>query len=155
MNKNIEVINENLWVVNFDYVKLGYIQGLSFSNENGSDYAIFTQDGKMILNNKQVYYKDILAYMTVIMELPDRQLDCIQGFYCFLKKMIPKTKNFSDDDMEAFIEKMKLNETKKMFINLSQLKQNRRTIRKEYIKGNKKTIGIDKLRKIIIREKVK
>lgn len=29
MNKNIEVINENLWAVNYNYVKVGYIQELT------------------------------------------------------------------------------------------------------------------------------
>lgn len=39
MNSNIEVITENLWAVNFSFVKMGFIKELSFNNK-GDVFAL-------------------------------------------------------------------------------------------------------------------
>ena len=155
MNRNIEVINENLWVVNFDYVKMGYIKELSFPSNSGSDYGSLTDDGKLIVNSSIDHYQDVIAYMTVIMQIPDELLESIHGFYSFMKLMVPKSEGFSDDEMEAFIQRMKLHETKKTYFNLAELEKKRRSIQREYIKGRRKPFGIYVITKIFKRKKVK
>ena len=46
MNKNIEVINENLWAVNFYYVKMNCIKELKLLDENVDDIVKISIDGK-------------------------------------------------------------------------------------------------------------
>ncbi len=76
MNKNIEVINENLWAVNQHYVKNGYIKELS--NLEGFNPELhdanLTNDGILILNTCSPVY-DTLKKITVrVMEKADDEL---------------------------------------------------------------------------------
>ncbi len=50
MNRNIEVINENLWVVNMQYVRLGYIQDLKV-NSDAPDQIYLSNEGRIILDS--------------------------------------------------------------------------------------------------------
>lgn len=135
MNKNIEVINENLWAVEFEYVKMGFIKEFTFNKVNGSDYATLTQDAKIILNKNKPIYKSIVRYLLIIMKMPGNQLACDKGFYKFIKVINTETKKFSDQEMELFIEKKKLNGIKQLFFNLSTIERERRRIQELYIKG--------------------
>lgn len=60
MNKNIEVINENLLAVNFEHINAGLIKEITFDSENCSDYASLTKDGKILLNKNDSMYQKIL-----------------------------------------------------------------------------------------------
>lgn len=155
MNSNIEVINENLWAVEFAYVNQGWIKDLSFCQTKPSDYFCFTQDGKIVLNKDQSYYKDILKILNIIMKFRDEQLGSEKGYYFFLRIFIPKADNLTDQAFEKFIQSAQLDQVQKLFNQLSDLEQKRRIIHAEYIKGIKKPSGIDKIKKFFKKKGVK
>lgn len=77
MNKNIEVINENLWAVNSAYIRMGYIQELvplskGITSEN--PYASLTNDGILILKTESEFYPILKNLMQRIMGHSDEQL---------------------------------------------------------------------------------
>lgn len=155
MNRNIEVINENLWAVEFAYVKQGWIKDLSFNNTKPSDYFCFTKDGKIVLNKDQSYYKDILKYMNILMKFKEEQLGTIPGFYYFIKIFIPKADKLTNHAFKKFVQSSQLDQVQKLFNQLSDLELKRRIIYAEYINGNKKNTGIDKIKKVFKRKEVK
>lgn len=151
MNKNIKVINKNLWVVNFDYVKLGYIQGLPFTRENSSDIVTLTQDGLLVLNSNEDY-QSILKYLIPIMKLSDDLIGTDKGFNVFIENLLSKKIQTPESGVGQLIEKYHLQNVKKVYHRFSDIEKQRRIIQKEYIKGNKKPLGMDKLTKIIKRK---
>lgn len=155
MNKNIEVINENLWAVDFEYIKQGWMKGLSFNEHHSSDYYGFTQDGKIVLNKNQSNYKEYLKMLNIIMKFKDDQLGTEKGFLLFVRIFVPKADNLSDDVFKKFIQTAQLEQVQELFNALSNLERIRRTIYAEYIKGIKKPTCIDKIKKIFKRKGVK
>jgi hypothetical protein len=154
MNTNIEVINENLWAVEFAYVNQGWIKDLSFCQTKPSDYYCFTKDGKIVLNKDQSYYKDMLKILNIIMKFRDEQLGTDKGFHFFLRIFIPNADNLPDQAFEKFIQAVQLDQLRKLFNQLSEVEKVRRKIHAEYIKGIKKPTGIDKIKKIFKRKGV-
>lgn len=155
MNKNIEVINENLWAVDFEYIKQGWIKGLSFSVPKPSDSACITNDGKLILNKQHALYKDIYKLIKIIMKFRDEQLGTEEGYHFFIKIFVPKAEDLNEQAFEKFIQTAQLEQVQELFNALSNLERIRRTIYAEYIKGIKKPTCIDKIKKIFKRKGVK
>ena len=103
MNSNIEVINENLWAVNFIYVKNDYIQELSFNNNQSSDkFAVLTDDGKIVLN-KAFNYSSYVPFLEAVMTLMASELNTKQGFCKVIRILIPKFKDWTDKQIMQFI----------------------------------------------------
>jgi len=79
MNRNIEVINENLWAVNQYYVKGGYVKelvtlpGCSPEKED----ACLTEDGILILNKASPVYEVCKGLMIRIIPYSDDLLKSI------------------------------------------------------------------------------
>lgn len=154
MNKNIEVINENLWAVDFEYIKQGWIQGLTFIVPKPSDSACFTNDGKLILNKKHDLYKDICKLTKIIMKFRDEQLGTEEGYHFFIKILVPKAEDLNEQAFEKFINSDLLKYTRKLYDQLSDLEIRRRVVHAEYIKNNKKSNGINKFKKMFKRKGV-
>ena len=62
MNPNIEVVNENLWVVNFGHIRMNWVDGLRYLDEKDdcSNYAGLSDDGKLIVNKETEYSSTII-----------------------------------------------------------------------------------------------
>lgn len=102
MNSNIEVINENLWAVNFNYVKNDYIQELKLKEGTSVDrLAVLTDDGKIVLN-KAVDYSVYVPFLKAVMTL-DEELNTMKGFYKVIRILIPKMEEWDDDRILLFI----------------------------------------------------
>jgi len=154
MNPNIEVINENLWAVEFAYVCQGWVKDLTFNITKSTDYYCFTQDGKVVLNKDKTYCKDMLKILNIIMKFRNEQLGTDKGFHFFLRIFIPKADNLNDQAFAKFIQTTQLNHLRNLFNQLSEVEKVRRKIHAEYIKGNKKPNGIDKIKKFFKRKGV-
>lgn len=103
MNSNIEVIGENLWAVNFQYVKNDYIQELTFNNMKSTDrLAVLTDDGKIVLN-KEFDYSVYVPFLEAVMTLGVSELDTKQGFCKVIRILVPKIKDWSDKQIMQFI----------------------------------------------------
>lgn len=149
MNPNIKVINENLWAVDFEYIKQGWIKDLSYVNPKPSDYLCFTREGKIVINNNKQFHEDIIKYLKIIMNFKEEQLGTVQGFHFFLRVFIPKADTLNDQAFEKFMKVAQLDAVQKQFNDISNIEKNRRKIHAEYIKGIKKPNGIDKIKKFI------
>lgn len=76
MNRNIEVINENLWAVNQYFVKEGYIKELVTLPECSPEKedACLKEDGVLILNKASPVYEVCKKLMIRIMPYSDEKL---------------------------------------------------------------------------------
>lgn len=113
MNKNIEVINENLWGVNQQYVKQGHIQELT--NLPGARPELqdisLTDNGILVLNK-------------------------CSSVYDVLKKFVPKVMERTDDQLKTALEKMqkvkKPDAYEKMYLNILEWEILRRYVKADY-----------------------
>lgn len=123
MNPNIEVINENLWAVNFYHLQ--YIPELDYEgslDDLDSKIASYTNDGKTVLNKHHEIYPTLKWLVPRLMENNDRELE----------KKISEMKSKTRDSYE------------KLYLFALELETNRRTISKEYVKGQMKPFNINK-----------
>lgn len=103
MNSNIEILDENLWAVNFQYVKNDYIQELTFNNMQSTDrLAVLTDDGKIVLN-KEFDYSAYVPFLEAVMTLDASELNTKQGFCKVIRILVPKIKDWSDKQIMQFI----------------------------------------------------
>lgn len=75
MNRNIEVINENLWAVNQEYVKQGYIKELSSLPRITPELhnISLTNQGILVLNKGVPGYEMTKKFVIRIMGHTDEQ----------------------------------------------------------------------------------
>lgn len=137
MNKNIEVINENLWAVNSAYIRMGLIQELvplseGITSEN--PYASLTNDGILILKNESEFYPILKNLMQRIMGHSDEQL------------------NFAVDKMRKVSEP---DAYEKMYLNVLEWEIKRRCVKADYLSSQPKPTFKDKIIKWMIRKKVR
>lgn len=79
MNPNVQMVNKNLWVVNFEHVRMKWIEGLHFLD--GSDdrikYAALTEDGRLYINNAMDDYSELVEIMSIYMKYSDDDLNSL------------------------------------------------------------------------------
>lgn len=71
MNGNIEVINENLWAVNMQYVKEGYIEELKFittADKEKADQIYLSNTGIIILDSGAKAYPALKKLFLMFMQ---------------------------------------------------------------------------------------
>lgn len=129
MNKNIKIIDEDLWEVDFDHVKMGFIKEARFSHAEPEQSIGLTQGGQILLNKKKPIDDTIIQYLKIIMKLPEKQLPCDKDFYNCLRIILPQTKGFSDKRMRKYIKKMNLNKYQKLFLLLVDCEKARRELK--------------------------
>ncbi len=104
MNPNIEVINENLWVVNFQYVGMGYIRELTFNDKATIDNGMtITNDGKLIFDKSDALMMKYLPVMKAVMCFPDYLLNTERGFCVYVKTLAPKLDNLDNETLVKFL----------------------------------------------------
>lgn len=115
MNPNVEIITPELWAVNREYIKAGWIQELhptsdldSSTNENAS----LTDSGIIILNKGSEFYP-----------LP--------------KQFVPKIMQHSNEELQqcyqAMTNKIFLDNHEKLYLNVLEWEMKRRCVRSEYL----------------------
>ena len=82
MNPNIEIITPDLWGVNMDWVKAGYIEELRPLADTFNQINL-TNTGKIILDKNSTVYKGLKKFFVKAMKLSDTEL----------KKEFEKTEN--------------------------------------------------------------
>ncbi|WP_035051654.1 hypothetical protein [Carnobacterium pleistocenium] len=132
MNQNIEVINENLWLVNFHYIDQGYIPELKDVSRNHTDYKIITKEGTLILDKGYKEGSELVPIFSYVMNLDDKRLKENQAFKSFLAESNPKIANWDEKLMDTYIGYHHLEAALKMFNEISVLEQTRRKVKKEY-----------------------
>ncbi len=127
MNRNIEVINENLWSVNSVYIRMGYIQELVPLSEGATGenlYASLTNDGILILKNES-------------------------EFYPILKNLLQRIMGHSDEQLNFALKKMrkgpKQDAYEKIYLNVLEWEIKRRCVKAEYFASQPKLTFKDKI----------
>lgn len=74
MNRNIEVINENLWAVNMQYLKEGYIEELKLVPNTEIGQINLSNTGKIILDSGARAYPALKKMFLIYMQKPADEL---------------------------------------------------------------------------------
>ena len=129
MNGNIEVINENLWAVNMQYVKEGYIEELRLIPNTQIGQINLSNAGRIILDSGSRAYPALKKMFLIYMQKPTDELMEIMK--------MPKR-----DSLDGLCENVVGWEIK------------RRCVMAEYMKSRPKAAFKNKLKQKIIRKKV-
>lgn len=113
MNSNIEIITPELWAVNSEYIKAGWIRELSPVSglESINEYASLTNDGIMILKKESELYPALKLFVPKIMQRTDKELQL-----CTIVKG-----------------KTVLNNYEKLYLNVIEWEIERRRVRADYM----------------------
>lgn len=136
MNPNIQVITENLWAVNFQYVKMEYIQELNFTHvENGENkIACIKEDGIIVLNKEfSNVLHSFIPFLKEVMTLKDKDLHTKQGFCKVMRSLVPKAANLPDSKIMNFVWKENPN-IWTTYRNACNWEKERREVEKAYMK---------------------
>lgn len=74
MNRNIEVINENLYAVNMQYLKEGYIEELKLVTNTEIGQINLSNTGKIILDSGSRAYPALKKMFLIYMQKPTDEL---------------------------------------------------------------------------------
>ena len=82
MNRNIEVINENLWAVNMGYVESNFIQDLNLISGKTTGHINLTDKGTLIIDKASKLYPAMERLLPDIMQKTTDELqsviECVQ-----------------------------------------------------------------------------
>ena len=113
------------------------IKELSFSDnvDKTNSYASLTADGKMVINKQSEFYSLIKGMMTRIMPFSDDVLDkhikCTKG-----KKNLPSWGKYEE-----------------VYLCILEWEKKRRTVKSQYVKGNKKPFDMKGIIKNLFKRK--
>lgn len=131
MNGNIEVITENLWAVNFSFVKMNFIKELSFNNK-GDVFALagLTNNGRIVMN-KDLPYAVYVPFLKEVMKLKDSEIDTKQGF-CNVVRAVTNSDKSDKEIMHLIWSDSTLTMTWTIYQNFCNWERTRRKVAKEY-----------------------
>lgn len=134
MNPNIKVINKNLWVVNFDLVKSGYIKEITLNNLKPNDFITILGNGKTVLNQAdETTMKYTLPIFKVIMGYPDSLLGTDKGFLIYMRAIDPTLDKYDYQRIVQALKNLGIYDAKRnSFDATCKLEVKRRKIEKEY-----------------------
>lgn len=133
MNGNIEVITENLWAVNFSFVKMNFIKELSFNNK-GDVFALagLTNDGKIVLN-KDLPYAVYVPFLKAIMQMKHSEIDTKHGF-CNVIRTLTNSNKSDHEIMQLIWSDSTLTMNWTIYQNFCNWERERRKVAKDYAK---------------------
>lgn len=152
MNKNIKVINDNLWLVDFQYIMMGYIKEITFINAKEDDPMCLTNDGKLVLNSSIKDCNRMIPLIEAIMKIPTNELNMKKGFIEVTKMLIPVIGDYTDEKVLQLTDKPTFKSTKLLYDTFCRWEVQRRLLKLEY--DNKQKL-ITKLRHKFIKRGVK
>lgn len=132
-NPHIEIINPNLWAVNFDYVLNGWIDGLKFYDTTDKDFATLIGnknigDGIIVLNSNAEIYKKVIPILQYIMKLPNNKIGKQKSFCDWIKTQVICLKKKTDKQIINFVKQNNCIAAMEFYFNLSKLEIDRRRI---------------------------
>lgn len=130
MNPNIEVIAPNLWAVNFQWVKAGWIKELQFVPDVkcNCEYACLKDDGTMVINKDSEIYPILKKFMLKLMQRTDSELGII-------------AQNLKN--------KALLDNYERFYLNVMEWEMKRRCVKQAYLLGDPKPTLKEKIKKFL------
>lgn len=132
MDKEIQVITEDLLIMDFDFIRSGQVKRLQPGKVRiYDDFFCFTDYGAVILNSKDSKVNEFLPHMKAIMSVPDRHLGNKEGFMLYVRNYFQKryTKKQIKKSMKMQGEE-ELSPLKLMYNQLIEIEKERRSIKK-------------------------
>lgn len=145
MNSNIKVINDNIWMVNFSYVGMNFIQELSFKKTTASDFITLTDEGKYLLNSADDCSHKYLPVLKVVSVFPNRLIGTQRGFYSFMKVLAPNMDKLTNEQINELMNQQKLENWKVVFDAACRWERTRRKLYKQYIRKHWFYIVVSKI----------
>lgn len=131
MNPNIEVIAPDLWAVNFQWVKAGWIKELQPIPDvelNSEKYASLKDDGTMVLNKESELYPILKQFMPKVMQHTDEELSIFN---------------------KALNQKIALDGYERLYLNVMEWEIKRRCVKQAYLLANPKLTLKEKIKKFL------
>lgn len=130
MNPNIEVIAPDLWAVNFQWVKEGWIKELRFVPDAkcNCEYACLKDDGTMVINKDSEIYPILKKFMLKLMQRTDSELGII-------------AQNLKN--------KALLDNYERFYLNVMEWEMKRRCVKQAYLLGDPKPTLKEKIKKFL------
>lgn len=130
MNLNIEVIAPDLWAVNFQWVKNGWIKELCFVPDAKCNckYACLKDDGTMVINKGSEFYPMLKSFMLKIMQRTDSELN---------------------DSVQILNNKAVLDNYERFYLNVMEWEIKRRCVKQAYLLANPKPTLKEKIKKFL------
>lgn len=131
MNPNIEVIAPDLWAVNFQWVKAGWIKELQPIPDvelNSEKYASLKDDGTMVLNKESELYPILKQFMPKVMQHTDEELSIFN---------------------KALNQKIALDGYERLYLNVMEWEIKRRCIKQAYLLNHPKSTLKEKIKKFL------
>lgn len=130
MNPNIEVIAPDLWAVNFQWVKEGWIKELRFVHDAkcNCEYACLKDDGTIVINKGSEFYPMLKSFMLKIMQHTDSEL----------KNSVQNLNN-----------KTVLDNYERFYLNVMEWEIKRRCVKQAYLLANPKPTLKEKIKKFL------
>ena len=125
MNPNIEVIAHDLWAVNFQWVKEGWIKELRFVPDAkcNCEYACLKDDGTMVINKGSEFYP--------------------------MLKIIQRTDSELKDSVQTLNNKAVLDGYERLYLNVMEWEIKRRCIKQAYLLNHPKSTLKEKIKKYL------
>lgn len=134
-NPHINVINSNLWTVNFEYVLNGWIDDLKFYNADSNSFVTIAND-IIILNSNKEMCSRVIPILEYIMKLSDKRVGTKESFCDWLRKDMKLFKTNKNDVIIKWIEKNGYNQVEKLYLQLCKLEIQRRNNKRKEVKRN-------------------
>lgn len=135
MNKNIVAVNDHLWLVNFDLIRLGYIDELKHM-DLPSDSIGITDEGIVLIHyttKNADYAKNFASWMMFLSKLKDKQLKENEAFkYHIYKEKNPNIYNLKDEVFEMYVKAGKFEYILNFLNEASIVEIERRKIEKDF-----------------------
>ena len=130
MNPNIEVIAPDLWAVNFQWVKEGWIKELRFVHDAkcNCEYACLKDDGTIVINKGSEFYPTLKSFLLKIMQRTDSELEIA-------------AQNLKN--------KALLDNYERFYLNVVEWEIKRRCVKQAYLLGDPKPTLKEKIKKFL------
>ncbi len=141
MNRHIEVIDKDLFAVNFDYVDMGYIKELSFIETPGrtlKKVATVTKDGSFVINKPfdNQAFDQVVRTVKAIMTLKDADFYTKHGFCCWVRGIVPSQIKYTDEQAMQVLKVKGCEDFWTIYQNLCEAEKLRRKVKKEWMQNH-------------------
>lgn len=134
MNKNIRVITKDLWMVDFNYIKAGFIKEITFVDENYAHNFCLSKDGKLILDSSAPNMKRIADFFIIIMSCPSSKLCTEKGLLFFIYSSYSQYKRKSLKEIKQMMGQEKFDMISKTYFDMAKFEMDRRQLKRKGVK---------------------
>lgn len=145
MNPHIKVIDDKIWMVNFSYVGMNFIQDISFKETTELDFLTLTDEGKYLLNSADECAMKYLPILKVVTVFPKKLIGTPRGFYSFVKVLAPSADKLTNEQINELLNQKKLDNLKVVFDTASKWETARRQVHKQYLQKYWTSIILNKI----------